>query len=146
MILMGMGMPCMFVTLSTLSLGGVKREEMTASTSLYTLARRIGGNLGYGLVATLIDHFSTVHNAHLSARISNLNPAYPAYYATLAARLARETGDPVAAQGKALMLIDNLVHRQASMMAYNNLAWIFGFMFLLTLPLLYLFPRPKKRQ
>ena len=60
MVLMGVGMPCMFVTLSTLSLSSVKREEMTASTSLYTLARRVGGNLGYALGShpdrTLLHH------------------------------------------------------------------------------------------
>jgi DHA2 family multidrug resistance protein len=143
MVLMGLGMPCMFVTLSTLSLNSVKREEMTASTSLYTLARRVGGNLGYALVATLLQRFSIIHEAHLSTHISRLNDTYPGYHAALAARLAQQTGDPVAAQTKALALVDNLVHRQASMLAYNNLAWIFGLMFLCTLPLLYLFPRRK---
>jgi DHA2 family multidrug resistance protein len=143
MVLMGLGMPCMFVTLSTVSLNSVKREEMTASTSLYTLARRVGGNLGYALVATLLQRFSIIHEAHLSTHISRLNDTYPGYHAALAARLAQQTGDPVAAQNKALALVDNLVHRQASMLAYNNLAWIFGIMFLCTLPLLYLFPRRK---
>ena len=53
------------------------------------------------------------------------------------ARLARQTGDPVAAQGQALALVDNLVHRQAAILAYNDLAWLFGIMFLATLPLLF---------
>jgi DHA2 family multidrug resistance protein len=143
MVLMGMGMPCMFVTLSTLSLNTVRREEMTASTSLYTLARRVGGNLGYALVATLIERFTIIHEAHLSAHISRLNSIYPSYQAALVARLAQQGSDPVAAQSKALALADSLVHRQATMLAYNNLAWIFGIMFLCTLPLLYLFPRRK---
>jgi DHA2 family multidrug resistance protein len=143
MLLMGMGMPCMFVTLSTVSLNTVRREDMTASTSLYTLARRVGGNLGYALVATLLERFSIVHEAHLSTHISRLNSAYPSYHAALVARLAQQTGDPVAAQSKALALVDTLVHRQASMLAYNDLAWVFGIMFLCTLPLLYLLPRRK---
>lgn len=143
MLLMGMGMPCMFVTLSTVSLNTVRREDMTASTSLYTLARRVGGNLGYALVATLLERFSIVHEAHLSTHISRLNPAYSSYHAALVARLVQQAGEPVAAQSKALALVDTLVHRQASMLAYNNLAWVFGIMFLCTLPLLYLLPRRK---
>jgi DHA2 family multidrug resistance protein len=143
MVLMGMGMPCMFVTLSTLSLSTVRREDMTASTSLYTLARRVGGNLGYALVATLIERFSIIHEAHLSVHVSRLNNVYPSYHAALVTRLTQQVGDPVAAQNKALALVDSLVHHQASMLAYNNLAWIFGIMFLCTLPLLYLFPRHK---
>ena len=146
MLIMGAGLPCMFVTLSTTSLSTVRREDMTAATSLYTLARRVGGNLGYALVATLVERFSVIHQVHLSAHISDLNSAYASYYAMLAARLTRQTGDPVAAQGKALALVDSLVHRQAAILAYNDLAWLFGIMFLATLPLLFFLPRrPRAR-
>jgi len=117
MLIMGAGLPCMFVTLSTTSLSTVRREDMTAATSLYTLARRVGGNLGYALVATLVERFSVIHQAHLSAHMSNLNSAYSSYYATLAARLARQTGDPVAAQGKAL---DKVASRNVKVLVVGN--------------------------
>ena len=52
LLLMGIGMPFMFVTLSTLSLSTIARADMTDASSIYTLARRIGGNIGYALVAT----------------------------------------------------------------------------------------------
>jgi len=146
MLLMGAGLPCMFVTLSTTSLSTIRREDMTAATSLYTLSRRVGGNLGYALVATLIERFSVVHQAHLSAHISNLNSTYPGYQAALVARLARQTGDPVAAQSQALALVDTLIHRQAAMLAYNDLAWFFGVMFLGTIPFLFLLSRRKRAQ
>ena len=146
MLLMGAGLPCMFVTLSTTSLSTIRREDMTAATSLYTLSRRVGGNLGYALVATLIERFSVVHQAHLSAHISNLNSTYPGYQAALVARLARQTGDPVAAQSQALALVDTLIHRQAAMLAYNDLAWFFGVMFLGTIPFLFLLSRRKIAQ
>jgi MFS transporter, DHA2 family, multidrug resistance protein len=146
MLIMGAGMPCIFVTLSTVSLSTIRREDMTAATSLYTLARRVGGNLGYALVATLVERFSVIHQAHLSTHISNLNSAYASYYATLVARLTRQTGDPVAAQGQALALVNNLVHRQAAILAYNDLAWLFGIMFLATLPLLFFLPRRHRAQ
>ncbi len=144
MLLMGAGMPCVFVTLSTVSLRTVNREDMTAATSLYTLARSVGGNLGYALVATLLERFSIVHQAYLSTHISRLNNAYPGYATALAARLSHQTGDPVAAQSQALALVDALVHRQAAILAYNDVARIFGVRFLCSLPLLLLFPRTKR--
>ena len=55
LLLMGVGLPCMFVPLSTVSLSTVRRAEMTAATGLYTLSRRVGGNIGYALLATLIE-------------------------------------------------------------------------------------------
>ena len=143
MLLMGAGMPCVFVTLSTVSLRTVRREDMTAATSLYTLARSVGGNLGYALVATLLERFSVVHHAYLSAHISSLNQAYLGYSTALAARLSPQTGDPVAAQSQALALVEALIHRHAAMLAYNDMARFFGVLFLCTLPLLLLFPRGK---
>ena len=128
------------------TLSTIRREEMTAATSLYTVARRVGGNLGYALVATLVERYSIIHQAHLSTHINNLNSAYSSYYATLAARLLRQTGDPVAAQSKALALVDNLVNRQAAILAYNDLAWLFGIMFLATFPLLVFLPRRRRAQ
>jgi len=144
MMLMGAGLPCVFVTLSTVSLRSVRREDITAATSLYTLARSVGGNLGYALVATLLERFSVVHHAYLSTHISGLNPAYPGYATALAARLSHQTGDPVAAQRQALALVEALLQRQAAMLAYNDVARVFGVLFLCTLPLLLLFPRTKR--
>jgi DHA2 family multidrug resistance protein len=141
MLLMGVAVPCMFVPLSTLSLSGVRREDMTSATSLYTLTRRVGGNIGYALVATLVERLSATHRVHLIKHISPLNPAYLSYQTLVSARLAQAWGDPVAAQHRALALADAEVNRQAAMLAYNDIAWLFGTMFLATLPCLFLLPR-----
>ncbi|HEX9869418.1 MAG TPA: DHA2 family efflux MFS transporter permease subunit [Candidatus Tectomicrobia bacterium] len=141
MLVMGVAVPCMFVPLSTVSLSTIRREDMTAATSLYTLSRRVGGNIGYALVATLIDRFSVAHRGHLIEHISPLNPAYLSYHANLTDRLVQGGGDPVAAPQKALALVNAEVNRQAAMLAYNDLAWTFGVMFLATLPLLFLLRR-----
>jgi DHA2 family multidrug resistance protein len=141
MLLMGAGMPCLFVTLSTVSLRTVRREDMTAATSLYTLARRVGGNIGYALVATLIERFSIAHRAHLIAHVSSFNNLFQGYYADLTDRLATQVGDPMVAEGKALALVDAEVNRQATMLAYNDIAVLFGLMFLCTLPMLFLLSR-----
>jgi DHA2 family multidrug resistance protein len=141
LLVMGVGVPCIFVPLSTVSLSTIRREDMTAATSLYTLARRVGGNIGYALVATLVDRLSTVHRGHLIEYISPLNPAYLSYQAQLTDRLVQGGGDPVAAPHRALALVNSEVNRQAAILAYNDLAWIFGTMFLATLPLLFLVSR-----
>ena len=52
--------------------------------------------------------------------------------------------DPVTASGQTNMLIDNLLNRQARMLAYNDTSLIFGFLFLAVMPLLLLIPSRKK--
>jgi DHA2 family multidrug resistance protein len=69
-----------------------------------------------------------------------LNPAYLSYHSQLTDRLVQGGGDPMAAPQKALALVNHEVNRQAAILAYNDLAWTFGTMFLLTLPLLLLLP------
>jgi MFS transporter, DHA2 family, multidrug resistance protein len=138
---MGAGMPCLFVTLSTVSLRTIRREDMTAATSLYTLARRVGGNIGYALVATLLERFSISHRTHLVPHVSSFNSRFHDYHAALTDRLSTQTGDPIAAESQALALVDAEVNRQATMLAYNDIASLFGLMFLCTLPMLFLLSR-----
>lgn len=56
MLVMGMGMPFIFVTLSTVSLSSIPKPYMTDATRLYTLTRRVGGNIGYAMAATIVSH------------------------------------------------------------------------------------------
>jgi MFS transporter, DHA2 family, multidrug resistance protein len=72
---MGIGMPFMFVTLTTLPLSTIPRTDMTGASSLYTLARRIGGNIGYALVATLVARIQQIHRVQMVSHITP--PAIP---------------------------------------------------------------------
>jgi MFS transporter, DHA2 family, multidrug resistance protein len=63
LVLMGLGMPFMFVTLTTVSVSTVPREYMTDASSIYTLSRRVGGNIGYALLATIVDRRGQLHRA-----------------------------------------------------------------------------------
>jgi DHA2 family multidrug resistance protein len=77
----------------------------------------------------------------LIEHISPLNPAYLSYHSHLTDRLVQGGGDPIAAPQKVLALVNSEVNRQAAILAYNDLAWTFGTMFLATLPLLFLLSR-----
>src|SRR5690606_33006241 len=80
LMLMGVGMPFVFVTLSTVALSTIERSRMTDATSLFTLSRRIGGNIGYALLATVIARQQQVHHVQLGAHISDSNPTFVAEY------------------------------------------------------------------
>lgn len=145
LLLMGMGMPFMFVTLSTLALSTVPREKMTEATSLYTLSRRIGGNIGYALVATVVARQTQVHHAHLAAHVSDANPAYVAAHSSLVQTLIEHGINPVAAAHAAFAMIARTVDRQATMMAYNDASWLMAALFLLTIPLVLFLPGRRRR-
>ena len=140
LLIMGIGMPFMFVTLSTLSLSTISRADMTDASSLYTLARRIGGNIGYALVATLVARGQQIHRVQLVAHVTPYN-ANLAEFQRQAARLLDHAGlNPAALHHTGQALLNFLVNRQASMMAYNDVSWILGLLFLATIPLALLLP------
>jgi len=144
LLIMGTGMPFMFVTLSTVSLSTVPRAEMTHAASLYTLTRRIGGNIGYALVATLVARGQQIHRVHLISHVTPLNPNYTEYYQSATALLGHAGLNSTALQQTGHALINAMVNRQATMLAYNDVSWVLGFLFLCTIPTALLLPGRSK--
>jgi DHA2 family multidrug resistance protein len=140
LVLMGLGMPFMFVTLSTAALISIPRNEMTNASGIYTLFQRIGGNVGYAFVATIIERRSQFHRSHLVDSISIYNQAFREFYQKFIGFFEQQGMGPVVAQQRVLAAADRLVERQAHMMAYNDVSWILGLMFLVILPLVYFLP------
>ena len=140
LLVMGIGMPFMFVPLSTVSLSTVSRSDMTDASSLFTLARRVGGNVGYALVATLLSRGIQIHRAHLAEHISDLSQTTLSYQEALI-RALRDLGiDAVNASKLSLGMLDKLLRQQAAMLAYNDISFIFGCLFFLLVPLVFLLP------
>ncbi|MBF0512079.1 MAG: DHA2 family efflux MFS transporter permease subunit, partial [Candidatus Omnitrophica bacterium] len=73
LILMGIGMPFMFVTLTTVAVSTIPKEETTKASGLYNLFQQVGGNVGYALVVTVIERQAQAHYAYLAGNISQLN-------------------------------------------------------------------------
>ncbi|MDE2489876.1 MAG: DHA2 family efflux MFS transporter permease subunit [Elusimicrobia bacterium] len=146
MLVMGSGQPFTFVTLSTVALGGVEKKDLTTAASLYTLSRRVGGNIAYALMATVVDRRAQFHHARLAESLGMTRPAVQAFRAGLAGDLVRSGVPRAAAQAKALGLLDAMVDRQAVFMSYNDSAWIMGLIVLATLPFVLLLPGRKERK
>jgi MFS transporter, DHA2 family, multidrug resistance protein len=75
-ILAGFATGCMFVPLTTLSVGTLRNEQIGNAIALQNLIRNIGGSIGLSLVSTLQERFSQVHQSMMVAQLSPLNPQY----------------------------------------------------------------------
>ena len=60
--------------------------------------------------------------------------------------LIRQQIDPFSAQTKALALIDTMVNRHSTMLAYNDVYWFLMLMFAATLPLVFFFRKRERPQ
>ncbi len=137
LIIMGIGMPFMFVPLSTTSLSTVEKSDMTHATSFYTLSRRIGGNIGYAVAATLVARGQQIHHADLVTHITPSNPNYMDF-------LHRLSSAVDSSGAGALAVVDRIIRQQATMMAYNDISVIFAFLFISILPLVFMLPSQRR--
>jgi len=144
LLIMGAGMPFVFVPLSTLSISEISRRDMTDASSLYTLARRIGGNIGYALASTLVAHGTQLHRAQLVGHVTPLNPNFVNYYATATAALAHKGLSPAASGPAAHALINGTVNQQAALLAYNDISLVFAVLFIAIIPLACLLPSGRR--
>jgi DHA2 family multidrug resistance protein len=138
-LLTGAGMSFMFGPMSAVVMRTVPLPLMTAASSLYTLGRRIGGNMGYAFVASQIDHRSAVHRARLVDHVTPYDVSTAQTLDGLTGRLAAANGlPPGMAEDSALKLLDSTVNQHATMMAYNDIFWLMGMIFVLGIPFLLL--------
>lgn len=136
MLLTGAGMAFTFSIMSATCMQTIPPAMLTAAAGLYTLSRRIGGNLGYAFVATQVPHRAHIHRGHIVEHLTPYDGQTAQAIDGLTGRLAQSGLAPGVAEDSAIKLLDHTVNRQATMMAYNNVFWIMGMMFVLSFPLL----------
>jgi hypothetical protein len=115
----GIGIGCSMVLLSTISLSSLPRAEMTAGAGIYTLVRRVSGNLSYAILATVVERRTIFHNAPLIA-LANHDPVSPAGPLSYSA---------------------SIVSQSARMSAYTDCYTLLAGLFVLALPLTLLLPK-----
>jgi MFS transporter, DHA2 family, multidrug resistance protein len=105
-------------------------------SGLNTLFRRIGGTIDYVLVTSQIAHRTAFHRACLLEHLTPYDPRLTLALDNLTARLAGAGLPPGTATDSALKMLGGMVSRHATMMAYNDVFWMMGMLFVVGLPLL----------
>jgi DHA2 family multidrug resistance protein len=103
------------------------------------LARNIGGSVGISVVTTLLDRRAQVHQVFLSSHLSASNPALRSTLAAASAAM----GGSVNPTPRAYAMVQNMVVRQATMLAYIDNFWLLGVAILCMVPLAFLMKRAK---
>ncbi|TNE35281.1 MAG: DHA2 family efflux MFS transporter permease subunit [Alphaproteobacteria bacterium] len=124
---------CM-LPITNLALGTLPPDKIKNASGLFNLTRNLGGAIGLAGINTLLDDRMDLHFAHLAEHINPANPAFQHSLATLAGRYgSMGISDP---DGAALTTITNMVTRESSMIAFNDLHLAMAGVFLLAFLLL----------
>ncbi len=135
------GLPFIFIPISTLNYVGVPRNKMNQISSLSNFARNIGGSAGTALLTTYLARSAQVHQLNLASHLSAGSVAVMQQVE----RFAKLTHSSIAAaEFPALAQIYGQMQRQAMMLAYKNAFAILAGTVALLSPLVWIMRLPPK--
>lgn len=140
-VVLGVGLAMIFVPLTTVTLARIPKEEMGNATGIFNLLRNIGGSVGIALAATALSRLAQFYHLVLAERITPTSPLLQLRIAEITNELVSRGVDPVTARTQAEAAIYGIMNRQAGVLAYNQIFWLVGIMFLAVIPLLFLLKR-----
>jgi DHA2 family multidrug resistance protein len=141
-IIQASGMAFLFVPINTTAYSFLPREKNNAASGLMNLARNIGGSVGISVATTLLARRAQVHQAILSENLSASNPQLRDMLHGITGAVGGGTG-PLGGSQKAWAMIQGIVTRQATMLAYIDCFWVLGIAILAMIPLVFLMKKPK---
>ncbi|MDD5711853.1 MAG: DHA2 family efflux MFS transporter permease subunit [Smithellaceae bacterium] len=136
-VFMGIGMGCVFIPLTTLTLSGIPKEEMGNATSIFNLVRNLGGSFGVAIVATMLTRRSQFHQSRLVEHLTPFDLSYQNGLQQLSQALHLQGLAPGTAQQGAAGMIYSRLLREAYMMSFNDVFYFLMVMTLITLPLVF---------
>ncbi len=139
----GFGGGFVFVPLTTLAMGRLRKQEMGNAAGIYNLVRNLGGSIGISALTAFLIRGAQTHQNYLAANLTAGNPALGSTIQGLAARFGMGGADAVTAHREALGAVYGNLQQQASLMAYADNFRLLGYLSMLCIPLVMLMARPQ---
>ena len=135
------GLPFIFIPISTLNYVGVPRDKSNQISSLSNFARNMGGSAGTALLTTFLARSSQINQLSLASNISAGGYAISAFVSRFASatHMAFSAAEPLA-----MAQVYGLMQQQAAMLAYKNAFLILACTILLLSPLVWIMRLPPK--
>jgi DHA2 family multidrug resistance protein len=143
LILRGVGLGLIFVPMTNLALAELPMDRIPNGTGLFNLTRQLGGSIGIAVTATLVARFRGGSFAALSNHVTIYGQATQERLAMITQALIAKGTPATVAPTEALAILNGQVMRQAAMLSYEKVFWLFGLGLALALPLLLLMRRAR---
>ena len=134
-----------FVPLTTMAMGRLRKQQIGNAAGIYNLMRNIGGSVGIASVTTLLVRGAQVHQSYLTGNLTAGNPATTAALQRFEAKFRIVGASATTAHGEALGALYGSVQQQASLLSYADNFRLLGYLSLLCILPILLFHRLKTR-
>ena len=139
-----LGLPFVFIPISTLNYVGVPRNKSNQISSFSNFARNLGGSMGTAMLTTFLTRTTQSHQSALATNTAN-SMAYNNYIEkTKSALMAMGQGADQAKQAAVGHAYTQML-RQASMLSYMNAFWLLSVIIACLIPLPFIMKKPPAR-
>lgn len=118
------GIPFMFVPLTTIAYVGLPRSASGQASALLNVGRNIGGSIGISAVQTFLANRQQFYQARFTETLNPLNPVYSAGLDQIVRQLVSHGQSQMAASQIALGQLYRALLKQASMLAFIDVFWV----------------------
>jgi DHA2 family multidrug resistance protein len=139
------GLPFVFIPISTLNYVGVPPSKTNQISSLSNFARNLGGSAGTALLTTYLARSGQVNQQALGAHVIPGSAPYRIYMGKLMTTLQAGGMSAGQASSRAVGMAYQEMQRQASMLAYKNAFLILSIVLICLVPLPFIMRLPPKR-
>lgn len=134
-ILQVVGLPFLFIPISTMAFLDIPKEKSSKASAIYSLSRNMGGSVGIALLASYLARHQQVNQVSLASHLSPSDIGYKALLADTTHAFFAQTGNMASATHMAMGKIYQELLHQASILAYRD---SFAFMACITFCLAFL--------
>ncbi len=138
------GLPFIFIPISTLNYVGVPQQKMNQISSLSNFARNLGGSAGTALLTTYLARNAQFQQSILASNVVSNSPSYRIYMDNMTEILKAQGMSAAAATQTAIGQAYQQMLRQASMLSYKNAFAILAFAVFCLSPLPFIMRLPTK--
>lgn len=140
------GIPFLFIPITTVAYVGLRPEYYNQASALMNVMRNVGGDIGIGIVQSMISERSQLHQARYAESLNPLNPNYNQAVNSLTQALTAQGVPHGQAGPMATAHIYQQLQQQALMLSYLDIFHVMMIVLILTLPLVFFMRAPKRGQ
>jgi DHA2 family multidrug resistance protein len=141
-VLQVIGIPLIFIPISTLNYVGVPRNKFNQVSGISNFLRNLGGGIGISLLGNFVAHQGQIHRTALTAHTNHANPFFERQLQGMMHNFVAMGASRVEASHRALAQLSAQVDLQSNVLSLSNSFWVLGFIILFLIPLPFLMRRP----
>ncbi len=143
-VIRGFSQPFIMVVVATLATAPLEAANQGSASALINWTRDLAGAITIAALKTGIVRRSEFHADHVSEHVAAADPETASRLDQLTQRFLDYTGDLQIAEDQAVAALNALVEREALIMAYNDMFYAIGIVFLIATAACFLIRRPPR--